>query len=119
LIAGDAVITAEGGIPVHGKPSEGDGEASAGIGGAGSRHAGNIIILGGTITAKGGIRPEFQFGPELLGSGIGGGDIDNKGLYGNVEYASNIKVEVSSDGKKWKNYDGTKPKQYMRTYVVN
>ncbi|MBP5162908.1 MAG: InlB B-repeat-containing protein [Spirochaetales bacterium] len=119
LIAGDAVINAEGGIPVGGKPKEGDGEASAGIGGAGSRHAGNIIILGGTITAKGGIRPEFQFGPELLGSGIGGGDIDNKGLYGNVEYASNIKVEVSSDGKKWKNYDGTKPKQYMRTYVVN
>ena len=118
LIAGDAVINAEGGIPVHGTPSEGDGEASAGIGGAGSRHAGNIIILGGTITAKGGIRPEFQFGPELLGSGIGGGDIDNKGLYGNVEYGSHIKVEVSSDGKKWKNYDGTKPKQYMRTYVV-
>lgn len=119
LIAGDAVINAEGGIPVHGTPSPGDGEASAGIGGAGSRHAGNIIILGGTITAKGGIRPENdEFGPELLGSGIGGGDIDNKGLYGNVEYGSHIKVEVSSDGKKWKNYDGTKPKQYMRTYVV-
>lgn len=118
LIAGDAVINAEGGIPVGGKPKEGDGEASAGIGGAGSRHAGNIVILGGTITAKGGIRPEFQFGPKLLGSGIGGGDIDNKGLYGNVEYGSHIKIEVSSDGKKWKNYDGTKPAQYMRTYVV-
>ena len=23
-----------------------------------------------------------------------------------------------SKGKEWKNYDGTKPKQYMRTYVV-
>ena len=73
-------------------------------------------VLGGTITAKGGIRPEFQFGPKLLGSGIGGGDIDNKALYGNVEYASYVKVEVSSDGKKWQNYDGTKPKQYMMDY---
>ena len=117
LIAGDAVINAEGGIPVE-RLKEGDGEASAGIGGAGSRHAGNIIILGGTITAKGGIRPEFQFGPKIVGSGIGGGDIDNKDLYGNVEYGSHIKVEVSSDGKKWQNYDGTKPKQYMRTYVA-
>lgn len=118
LIAGDAVINAEGGATKDGKTGEGHGEASAGIGGAGSRSAGNIVILGGTITAKGGIRPEYQFGPKLLGSGIGGGDIDNKGLYGNVEYGSHIKVEVSSDGKKWKNYDGTKPKQYMRTYVV-
>lgn len=118
LIAGDAVINAEGGATKDGKTGEGHGEASAGIGGAGSRHAGEIVILGGTITAKGGIRPEYQFGPKLLGSGIGGGDIDNKGLYGNVEYGSHIKVEVSSDGKKWKNYDGTKPTQYMRTYVV-
>ena len=113
IIAGDAVIDAEGGIPLST-----EGEAAAGIGGASDHSGGRIYIFGGTITAKGGIRPESDYWPKITGAGIGCGNIGNKGLYGTLEYASNIKIEVSSDGKKWEDFKGDE-KQYMRTSVIN
>ena len=114
-IGGDAVVDAEGGIP---REEGHDGEASAGIGGANERNGGTIRILGGTITAKGGFRPEFEFGPAIKGAGIGGGNIDNKDLNGTLQYSSNIKIQVSSDGTNWEDYNGEDRKQYMKSYVV-
>jgi hypothetical protein len=115
-IGGDAVVDAEGGIPSEeGK----DGEASAGIGGANERNGGTIRILGGTITAKGGFRPEFDYGPAIKGAGIGGGNIDNKNLNGTLQYSSNIKIQVSSDGEDWEDYNGEDRKQYMKSCVVD
>lgn len=108
-IGGDAVVVAEG---------SSSSEASAGIGGANERYGGKIYILGGTVTAKGGIRPEFEYGPKIIGSGIGGGNKDNKGLNGTLEYTSNIIIKVSDDGEKWDNYNGTDRKQYMKSYVA-
>ena len=114
-IGGDAVVDAEGGIP---RKEGQDGEASAGIGGANERNGGTIIILGGTITAKGGFRPEFEYGPAIKGAGIGGGNIDNKDLNGTLQYSSNIKIQVSSDGTNWEDYNGEDRKQYMKSSVV-
>ena len=110
IIGGDAEIDAE----------VGGNEASAGIGGSNENYGGTIIIYGCTkITAKGGLRPEFDYGPEIRGSGIGGGNIKNEKLYGKLEYSSDkVKIEVSSDGKKWEAYDGKKQKQYMRVLPV-
>jgi len=117
IIGGDAVVNAEGGKPLE---SSSAGEASAGIGGANERNGGTIRIIGGTITAKGGFRPEFEEGPAIKGAGIGGGNIDNKDLNGTLQYDSNIiKIQVSSDGTNWEDYNGTDRKQYMKTYVVN
>ncbi|MGX8681334.1 MAG: InlB B-repeat-containing protein, partial [Spirochaetales bacterium] len=72
-------IDAEGGIPLE----IGGGEASAGIGGSNENYGGTIIIYScKSIKAKGGLRPEFDYGPEIKGAGIGGGNIDNKSLNG-------------------------------------
>lgn len=111
IIGGDAEIEAEGGMP---------SEASAGIGGANERNGGTIIIHGCTkITAKGGLRPEFEYGPEIKGAGIGGGNIADENLQGTLKYDSDkVKIQVSSDDKKWDDYNGKDRKQYMRVVPV-
>jgi len=115
IISGDSVVNAVGGEPSDGGTA---GEPSAGIGGGGFSNGGKIYILGGTVTAKGGLRPEFDYGPKVVGSGIGGGNVDDKNTYGTLECLSDIKIMVSSDGKKWENYNGTDRKRYMRSEVV-
>ena len=110
IIGGDAEIVAE----------VGGNEASAGIGGANERNGGTIIIHGCTkITAKGGLRPEFEYGPEIKGAGIGGGNIADTNLQGTLKYDSDkVKIQVSSDDKKWDDYNGKDRKQYMRVVPV-
>ena len=95
-------------------------EASAGIGGANERNGGTIIIHGCTkITAKGGLRPEFEYGPEIKGAGIGGGNIADENLQGTLKFDSDkVKIQVSSDDKKWDDYNGKDRKQYMRVVPV-
>ena len=83
------------------------GDASAGIGGSSFGSGGTITITGGSIVAVGGDYGSYP----APGIGRGSTSFSN----GTLILGAGVKLQVSSNGSDWSDYDGTTRQKYMRT----